>query len=445
MTPEDAPRRGRPGNRFKRLSVYLYDCRIGTVSQDSHGRLTTTYDTEGEWREAAGFPPLSLSMPLLLPEHGDKTTSAFLWGLLPENPSVLAALAREYKVAAGNPLALLSIVGEDCAGAVQFLVDDAVLTPDGVEWLDEQEIGRRLAELRTQESSTGRRVGERGQFSLGGAQSKTALLLNPDGDQFGVPSGKIPTTHILKPPMPGLDGQVENEHFCLSLANAAGLNSANSTVRHFASETCIVVTRYDRRRRPDSDIGWMRVHQEDCCQALSIRPALKYQKDGGPSARKVMDLLRTHSSEPDADRERFARALALNFALLGTDAHAKNFSIMLAPGDEAPQVRLAPLYDMNSYLPYVTERPGDIRMAMSIGSYYENGRIMPRHWQEEARSWSMDAGQVMDYVRNTFRSLPDLAQTVARQCHEDGLNHPIIDKLVVLLAARCRTFGQLYL
>ncbi len=47
---------------------------------------------------------------------------------------------------------------------------------------------------------------------------------------------------------------------------------------------------------------------------------------------------------------RFADALIWNWLIAGTDAHAKNYSLLLA-GD---QVRLAPLYDIASALPYPT-------------------------------------------------------------------------------------------
>ena len=40
--------------------------------------------------------------------------------------------------------------------------------------------------------------------------------------------------------------------------------------------------------------------------------------------------------------------LIFNWLIAGTDAHAKNFSLLIAPG---PQIRLAPLYDLASALP----------------------------------------------------------------------------------------------
>lgn len=89
----------------------------------------------------------------------------------------------------------------------------------------------------------------------------------------GVPSGRAPTTHILKPPE--LAGHAENEHTCIALARALGLPSAHSEVRRFGGEVAIVVERFDRVQ--DDRGRWSRVHQEDVCQALGILPSAKYQ------------------------------------------------------------------------------------------------------------------------------------------------------------------------
>jgi serine/threonine-protein kinase HipA len=104
-----------------------------------------------------------------------------------------------------------------------------------------------------------------GQFSLAGAQAKTALLYR-DG-RWGVPHGATATTHILKPAVAGLDDHDLNEHLCLEAARRAGLIAARTHVARFGNETAIVVDRYDRRLVA----GQMtRVHQEDLCQALEI-------------------------------------------------------------------------------------------------------------------------------------------------------------------------------
>jgi len=81
--------------------------------------LRLRYDDD--WRTAREAFPLSLSMPLVVAEHGHEPIEAFLWGLLPDNELVLDRWARRFQVSARNAFALISHVGEDCAGAVQFV------------------------------------------------------------------------------------------------------------------------------------------------------------------------------------------------------------------------------------------------------------------------------------------------------------------------------------
>ncbi|WP_235940608.1 HipA N-terminal domain-containing protein [Bradyrhizobium hipponense] len=170
------------------------------MRNDARGRLTFVYDKE--WRQAEGAYPLSLSMPLAAEEHGPSAVQAFLWGLLPDNERVLEQWARRFQASARNVFALISYVGEDCAGAIQFVTPDRLDAlrsgaEDKVDWLDETAIAKRLQILR-EDHAAWRLPRDTGQFSLAGAQPKTALLLQKG--KWGILSGCIPTTHILKPP-----------------------------------------------------------------------------------------------------------------------------------------------------------------------------------------------------------------------------------------------------
>lgn len=186
--------------------VALLDGRaVGHVQQGRDGRLRFVYDEA--WRDARGAYPLSLSMPLALREHPDAAIRPYLEGLLPDNPGVLARWGAQLHVSARNPFALLAHVGEDCPGAVQLVTAErAAELREGadppVQWLAEADVEARLRELRTA-NATGRRASDAGYFSLPGAQPKTALLYE-DG-RWGVPSGRVPTTHILKPPSGDFD------------------------------------------------------------------------------------------------------------------------------------------------------------------------------------------------------------------------------------------------
>jgi len=384
---------------------------MGRVERDRSGALTFVYDEA--WRAAASSHPLSVSIPLAKPRHENDVVEPYLQGLLPDNREILTGWARRFGVSSNSPFALLAEVGEDCAGAVQFVREERALAllhdgheSGGVELLDESDIGARLADLR-RDASASRAHGDAGLFTLAGAQPKTALHF--DGTRFGVPFGSTPTTHILKPPLPDFAGHAENEHQCLALAHELGLRVARTAVHTFAGELAIIVERFDRA----TVAGRLRrVHQEDFAQALAIHPASKYQSDGGPGPRAIVDTLRAHSSAATADVEHFVRALLFNWLIGGTDAHAKNFALLHFPGG---LVRLAPLYDIASILPYSQYEPRRSKLAMKIGAHYRLHDITENDWRRLANDLALDEAAIVEQSRTLrFAARPAIALVTTR-------------------------------
>lgn len=413
--------------------VTLLDGReVGRVHNDARGRLTFVYDSD--WREARGAYPISLSMPLAAEEHGPSAVQSFLWGLLPDNERVLDRWAKKFQVSARNVFALISHVGEDCAGAIQFVTPDRLEVlrsgvDDKVEWLDDAAIAKRLQALR-EDHAAWRLPRDTGQFSLAGAQPKTALLLQKD--RWGIPSGRIPTTQILKPPTGHFDGHAENEHICLNLARNLGLPVAETKVMRFEKEIAIVVERYDRQFSGNDVI---RVHQEDMCQARGIMPTKKYQSEGGPTPANIVELLRTYSTDSADDLDTFVDALGFNWLIAGTDAHAKNYSLLLASG---PTVRLAPLYDIASILPYDDVDLQKMKLAMKIGGEYKLSQIGLREWQKFARETRFDADKVIMGLNSLAEQLPDNVTAVCAAAQAEGLENAIIKRLAAQLIARAK-------
>jgi serine/threonine-protein kinase HipA len=412
------------------LVVLLDGNEVGRVRRGARSRLTFIYDDD--WRKAPDAYPLSLSMPLAAKEHGPTAVQPFLWGLLPDNEQVLDRWAKKFQVSPRNAFALMSHVGEDCAGAAQFVTPERLEAirsgkEDKIEWLSEADIAKRLKALR-QDHAAWRLPRDTGQFSLAGAQPKTALLLQ--NGRWGIPSGRIPTTHILKPPTGHFDGHAENEHICLELAAKLGLPSAKSKVVHFEDEIAIVIERYDRQVS-GNDI--LRVHQEDVCQALAIMPTRKYQNEGGPTPDDIIELLRTHSTDRQTDVDTFVEALCFNWLIAGTDAHAKNYSILLAGG---PAVRLAPLYDVASILPYDEYDIQKLKLAMKIGGEYRLRRIGLHQWQKFAREARVNIDELMENLDYMIKYLPDEANAARARALDEGLKNKIIDRLAARLIER---------
>jgi serine/threonine-protein kinase HipA len=417
------------------LLVILDDAVAGILARLPGGRLRFDYD-DG-YRRRAAPTPLSSSMSTRVASHSDHVVTPWLWGLLPDNEAVLSRWARHFHVSASSPFPLLATpIGEDCAGAVRFVApgeaDRASRAREDLTWLTEEDVAQRLRELRRDATAwLGRSF--TGQFSLAGAQAKTALLYR-DG-RWAIPSGATPTTHILKPAVAGFDDHDLNEHLCLDAARRAGLIAARTRIARFGEETAVVVTRYDRA------IGdrVLRIHQEDLCQALRVPPARKYQNEGGPGPADVAKLLR-ELMPPDVAEDavwRFADALIWNWLIGGTDAHAKNYSLLLA-GD---QVRLAPLYDIASALPYGTHER-KLRFAMKLGGDY---RVYTQQdvWPAAARELGLEAETLAERVRELAATAPDAFADASKSPDLLVLERELPSRLLDMVSARAARCAKL--
>ncbi len=374
--------------------------RSGPDSRQVAFRYDTTYIT------VAGSTPLSLRMPV---ENREYEIGHWLDGLLPDQQPERDRWAAKQKAQAAEPMSLLATpVGLDCAGAVQFCrpgEEAAVHDRDsGVEWHTDTEIA---AWARTARRGQRQQLGSQIRHSLGGWQTKVAL--HRVGDRWGTPFGDQPTTWILKP---GVDPRPEQgvswpdsdlvEHVTMSAARRLGLEAAHTTVERFAGERVLAVRRYDRYQHDDR---WLRTHQEDFCQALNVPPRLKYQIHGGPSPEQIIDELRSESSDSDGDLARFVDALIFNWATGGMDGHAKNYSVLLR-GEE---VRLAPLYDLMTEIPYRTAGAAvaGLHTAMRIGTGYTLADADHRGvWELAASRYQLHAGQLADRAAHLLDQCP---------------------------------------
>lgn len=414
-----------------RLAVVLHGQVAGHVYAAANRRLVFRY--EDGWRAVRGAFPLSVSMPLVAVEHGHRATSAFLWGLLPDNPTVIAHWGRLYGVSRHDVVQLLAHVGEDCAGAVQLVTPDRVNAVLGaptrtderesIEWLSRDDVGALLAGLR-RNPAAGRTTSEQGQFSLAGAQPKTALYQDDRG-RWGIPKGRAPSNRILKPPVLDLDDLAYNEHASLHLARELGLAAALSRVQRFGDEVAIVVERYDRVR-----LGGVlhRVHQEDMCQALAVMPTRKYESDGGPGVTDIAALLARHSAEEVVDVARFLDANVLNWLIAGTDAHAKNYALLHGAG---PALRLAPLYDVITVLPYPRLTKGEVRLAMGINGEHAVERIAASHWRAVARAVGVSPESMIERIRDLAARIPDAIHRVLSHPGADSETRTTVERLLI--------------
>jgi serine/threonine-protein kinase HipA len=397
------------------LTVLLGSARVGQVDRLNGGALRFTYDPSYEDR--ADATPVSAAMRFGHGPFEDPLVSNWLWGLLPDDDDLLKQWARRFQASLGSPFGLLEApIGRDCAGAIRFHPDPEdgldARPDDGIEWLDEAGVAAVLRALdRDRRAWLPRQVG--GEFSLAGAQAKTALRLS-DG-RWGIPSGDEPTSHIFKPSILGFDDHDLNEHLCMDAAIRLGMPCARTEVMRFEDQGAIVITRYDRI---EIDGSLVRVHQEDLCQSLGRHPRDKYQRDGGPTPFEIVTLLRRELPRRDVEDSvsRFVDALVWNWIIVGTDAHAKNYSLLL----EGDQMRLAPLYDVGSILPYDGTHPRKWKFAMKYGGDYKVVTFA-NPWPKIAAELDVDAEALhervlelcdtaADAMRDSVEALPAFAR-----------------------------------
>ena len=314
-----------------------------------------------------GGPPLSIGIPLSRARAEGEGLRRWLEGLLPDDTDTIRGLRREHGLQGGDYLRVLGTsMGVDCAGAIQ------ICPPEKIEYLlsatgDEEpitkgEIAEWLERIRTNPGNRAFRAGRADSgFSLDGSQPKVAVRRSPGGG-WVVPDGPRPTTHIIKlARQDRFANEAVTEHLVMETVRHMGVTAARTRPARFEGVEVLVVDRYDR-----SSDGTFRIHQEDLCQALGYRPDMKYESDGGPAPEEIAhELRRADPANAEANMRQFRDALLCQWLVASIDSHAKNHSVMLLGQGT---MRLAPIYDLNSWLPYRKDTPVSmLRMAMGIG------------------------------------------------------------------------------
>lgn len=410
------------------LVVVLSGQVVAHVEHRRAGTLRLTYEPGTAIRT-----PVSLSLP---PQVGTFTGDAvenFLWGLLPDNPRVLAAIGARTGADPYDPISLLAAVGKDCAGAVQLCPPEeaeATIAREGsLVPLTEADVEMRLAELRDEDAGWAM-PGEH--WSLGGSQQKIALRLTDTG--WHEAHGAQPTSHILKPGVRSLTGQALVEHVSMRAAAACGIDVAATGYAGFKSESAIVVTRFDRHPGPGGSL--VRSHQEDLCQSLGVRE--KYEDLGGPTASRIIRLLRDESRDraaAEANVAAFVDALVFNVLIAAPDGHARNYAVLLDHDD----VRLAPAFDVASGLAYDPPRRGRV-MSMSVAGVFDPGAVTGEHWTRFAVENRLDPVAVLGRVHRYAEVIPAAVRTVLAEVDDgDGTAAALAERLLPALDAHVLT------
>lgn len=424
------------------LAVLINNRLVGQLTKEASGAVAFQYDET--W---LGWDPafaISLSLPLREAAYSGAPVVAVFDNLLPDNPGVRRRVAERMGAQGTDYYSLLEVIGRDCVGAMQFLPGgspmDALPTIAGKPLAD-AEIEAMLASLAV--APLGVDKDEEFRISVAGAQEKTALL-HKEG-QWLKPVGTTPTTHILKPQLGqiptafgpiDMDDSVDNEHYCLKLLGAFGLDVAKTEIATFGQRRVLVVERFDRRWRGADQL--LRVPQEDCCQAMGIPSPQKYENSGGPGIVDILTLLQ-RADEPRKDQADFFKSQVIFWLIGATDGHGKNFGIVLKPEG---RYCLAPFYDVLSAQPAFDKRQipnNKYKLAMAVGSkrHYRILDVVGRHFVQSGKAASLGPAVMKQAISEIFDRAVQAADQALAAMPADFAHH-IHESIAASMAPRLR-------
>ena len=405
------------------LNVWANGLLVGQWRMPARGPMEFQYDPA--WVGSPEARPLSLSLPISLdnlPIKGD-VVGYFFDNLLPDSDSIRKRVQQRFRTTHNDAFGLLEAIGRDCVGAVQLLPEG--IKPEDVlsihaEPLNDEAIERLLTST-VASGIPGEPSEESDDFriSIAGAQEKTALIWHEG--KWCKPHGSTPTTHIFKLPL-GLVGHmqadmrtsVENEWLCSKILEGYGIDVAKCEIRQFGSQKALIVERFDRQLHSSGEY-WLRLPQEDFCQATGTPASKKYEVDGGPGLVDIAKILQG-SDARDKDLATLLQAQLLFWMLAATDGHAKNFSIRLLAGGRYQMTRL---YDVLSTWPVIGDGPNQLdwykrKLAMALrgkSPHYRLRDIQRRHFNESARRCGLGS-DMESIIQNTIDMTPNVLEKV---------------------------------
>lgn len=355
---------------------------VGNILGNNYKDACFTYATE--YLESENARAISISLPLRNETYNADATRNFFEGLLPEG-FMRRSVAKWMRTEENDYLSILAGLGGECLGAIK-IVDRSIKNPMPcyIKLADEEV--RSLAEEGATESV---QLVTKAHLSLTGASGKVGLYYDEPNNEWYLPMGEAPSTHIVKQSHIRLKRIVANERLCLLTAKYLGIDIPESFIVNMDSsnyeDVLLATKRYDRKiegstNRLDGLIVPYRLHQEDFAQALGIPAVLKYEKNNDGYMKKMFEVIRLYSSNPIADQMKLWDICVLNYLVGNTDNHIKNFSLMYS--ENLKYVRLAPAYDIISTMIYESSAED---MAMSVGEIYNINEIGRSSFERQAR------------------------------------------------------------
>lgn len=414
------------------LNVWHEQHLVGVLRRNPVGAIGFNYDPD--WIAGGGFA-VSRSLPMASREFAPEEGRAQRWfaNLLPEG-AVREHIVRDLKLP-NTDFDLLRAIGGECAGALSILpVNRRPSQERKYRPLTEKDLAD-LAARRGQIYAAWP-VDERPRLSLAGAQDKCPVLLRDD--QYFLPQGEAPSSHILKFELADYRHLPAYETFTTQLAAAIGLPVVDIALRVIGPTRYTQIARYDRLWDARGEV--QRLHQEDFCQALGYGHERKYQEHGGPSFAQCYRLVQEASSEPAIDAQHLLRWQIFNVLAGNSDGHAKNLSLLHLTDDASrPQTRLAPFYDLACTR--AIERI-DTHLAFDVGGERNPSVITPARWEALAKACDVRPKFLANLVREIAAGLQERLGPVREAFESRYGDYPALQRIERIVTQQCRRIAK---
>lgn len=386
---------------------------VGKLTGDRPENAVFAYDSV--YLAAEGAVPISLSLPLKEDAFPPAQTKNYFDSLLPEGYT-RRTVAQWIHADEDDYLTILHALGCECLGALQITAEGEA---QGASY--EQLALDQVKALAAEGASKSAELMISSHLSLAGATGKVGLYF--DGNDWFLPRGTAPSTHIVKQSHLRLKHIVQNEQLALMTARNCGLQVADSFIINTGNgadeEILFAAGRYDRSFSNSGKIidgltAPLRLHQEDFAQALGIPASQKYERAGENHLARMFDLLRRHSADPIRDMTRLWDQIVFNWLIGNTDAHVKNFSLLYSP--DLRTLRLAPAYDLLAAAIYPTTR----ELSFRIGGAATVAAVTEASFEAAAREASLGVRMAMQRYHRMVEAFVPALRAASEALQKEG-------------------------
>ena len=392
---------------------------VGHITGDSFRDACFQYSKD--YLDSDQARPISISLPLTEEAYSSEKTKCFFEGLLPEGFS-RKAVANWIKSDEEDYLSILSALGKECLGALRIVDENEVEEPLGYEKLSLKKVKELAAEGATRST----RILMETHLSLTGASGKVGLYYDEENNNWYLPKGNAPSTHIVKQSHVRFERIVLNEQLCMLTAKQLGIEVPESFIINVGkgadSEILYATKRFDRLMKGGKLIDDLpvpnRLHQEDFAQALGITPGEKYEKEKSGYLQKMFEVIRENSVDPISEQTKLWKRICFNYLIGNNDAHIKNYSLIYS--ENLKGISLSPAYDIVSTRVYnMTDE-----MSFYIGDELSINKVNRKSFETAASEAGLSehmAMKIFDETADGFESALKKAAGLLRGTGVKGL------------------------